>query len=277
MSKPTHYPPYATVEKSVGETPLDALKRFRHENELPETVKTAYAGRLDPMASGKLLLLIGDTCKRQQQFHTLDKEYEFSILFGLATDTHDVLGRITKISVPNNIEGDLQKAIRSIQSETHLELPYPIFSSKTVNGVPLHTWALREKLKEINIPVQTSTIYRIKLDKVYPLTGEETYHRATTKINSLPTVTEASKAEGADFRRQDVLADWQNFYDHHHSDTFIEAKLTATVSSGTYIRSLAHYLGQQCQTGAIASSIHRTKIGKYQTLFRQYGWWKKRY
>lgn len=277
MSKPPHYPPYATVEKAVGETPLDALKRFRQENKLPETIKTAYAGRLDPMASGKLLLLIGDTCKRQQQFHKLDKEYEFSILFGLTTDTHDVLGRITKISVPNNIKEDLQKAIRSIQSETHLELPYPIFSSKTVGGIPLHTWALRDKLAEIAIPVQTSTIHKIKLNEVYSITGKEIYRHATTMINSLPTVTETSKAEGADFRRKDVLTDWQSFYDRHHSDSFVEAKLTATVSSGTYIRSLAHYLGQQCQTGAIASSIHRTKIGKYQPLFRQYGFWKKRY
>ena len=48
------------------------------------------------MASGKLLILIGDECKNQKKYFGLDKEYEFEVLFGVESDTGDVLGLISK-------------------------------------------------------------------------------------------------------------------------------------------------------------------------------------
>ncbi|MCA9363758.1 hypothetical protein KC727_00880, partial [Candidatus Kaiserbacteria bacterium] len=83
---------YATIEKRIGETPLEAAERLRVTLGLSADIPLAYAGRLDPMASGKLLVLIGDECKKQEQYHTLDKEYTFEVLFGVRSDTADVLG-----------------------------------------------------------------------------------------------------------------------------------------------------------------------------------------
>jgi tRNA U55 pseudouridine synthase TruB len=40
-----------------------------------------------PMASGKLLVLLGEECKHQENYHSLDKEYEFSVLLGIGSDT----------------------------------------------------------------------------------------------------------------------------------------------------------------------------------------------
>ena len=53
---------FVTLEKAVGETPLSALERHRGEHPELLGIPMAYAGRLDPMASGKLLVLIGDEC-----------------------------------------------------------------------------------------------------------------------------------------------------------------------------------------------------------------------
>lgn len=43
-------------------------------------------------------------------------------------------------------------------------------------------------------------------------------------------------------------------------------KIRAEVSSGTYIRSLAHDIGQKLNTGAYLSALVRTKIGDYELV-----------
>jgi tRNA U55 pseudouridine synthase TruB len=43
--------------KNVGETPLECLERFRVENSEYKDVPMTYAGRLDPMAEGVLIVL----------------------------------------------------------------------------------------------------------------------------------------------------------------------------------------------------------------------------
>jgi tRNA U55 pseudouridine synthase TruB len=81
-----------TLWKEIGETPLEVLENFKEENPKYKNEKFAYAGRLDPMAEGKLLVLVGDTCKEREKYLNLDKEYEFEILLGFKSDTKDLLG-----------------------------------------------------------------------------------------------------------------------------------------------------------------------------------------
>ena len=51
-----------------------------------------YAGRLDPMASGLLIVLAGEETKNKEKYLNLDKEYLFEVLFGFKTVTYDFLG-----------------------------------------------------------------------------------------------------------------------------------------------------------------------------------------
>jgi len=66
-----------------------------------------YAGRLDPLAEGLLLVLTGEECKNKEKYLGLDKEYEVDVLFGFATDTYDILGKVlsaknySKSEIPN--------------------------------------------------------------------------------------------------------------------------------------------------------------------------------
>ena len=85
---------YVVLEKEIGETPLSTAEQFRVTRPDLIGIPLSYAGRLDPMASGKLLILLGEECKKQTEYHDLDKEYEFSVLFGIGSDTGDVLGRL---------------------------------------------------------------------------------------------------------------------------------------------------------------------------------------
>jgi tRNA U55 pseudouridine synthase TruB len=48
------------LNKKEGETPLEALSLFRSTHKSFKDVPMTYAGRLDPMASGLLVILIGE-------------------------------------------------------------------------------------------------------------------------------------------------------------------------------------------------------------------------
>jgi tRNA pseudouridine(55) synthase len=272
-------PRYIMLEKKVGQTPLACAEVWR-STQPPQvaTLPLAYAGRLDPMASGKLLVLIGDECKQQERYHALDKAYEFSVLCGIGSDTGDVLGRLTSTTtIPAHpSRNDLLKAISALTGP--LTLPYPVFSSKTVKGKPLHTWALEGRLDEIEIPHQASYVYKLTLTQLETKTRGDIYAEALAKVNSIPPVTDARKAIGNDFRRVDIREDWLAWSEAGSpTDTFPIAHFICIARSGAYMRSLAEEIGRQVGTPSLAYHIHRTTIGHYQPLPFHQGFWTTRY
>jgi len=242
--------------KKPGETPLEALGRLRREKpELKET-KLSYAGRLDPLAEGELLVLVGETCKEREKYLGLDKTYTLDILFGLSTDTGDVLGKIqerisvseeTKEEIKNNLVDKLKLFLgKRIQ-------PYPLFSSKPIEGKPLFQIAKEKEVEEIERPEKEIEIYEIKLLDFYTLGSYELEKKIYEKINSVR----------GDFRQEEILADWQNFFEKENSD-FLLARISVFCSSGTYMRVLAEEIGKAFSLPSLAFHIKREKIHLYQ-------------
>jgi len=272
---------YVVLEKKVGETPLSCAETWRQQQpQAYQNTPLAYAGRLDPMASGKLLILIGDECKKQKTYHDLDKRYEFSVLCGVSSDTADILGRLTFSAVPPTIDHErIHHVIKTMVGT--IQLPYPVFSAKTVKGKPLHMWTLENRLSEIIIPLQTSTIFSLKLIRTETKSRLTIYEEALAKINLIPPVTEERKALGNDFRRQDVRADWQHFRDAGHiTDRYTILHFSCIASSGTYMRSLAEEFGRRLDPKSplptLAYHIYRTHIGRYQKIMGGVGFWLKK-
>lgn len=268
---------YATIEKRIGETPLEAAKRIRGELGLAADIPLAYAGRLDPMASGKLLILIDDECKRQSEYHNLDKAYDFSVLFGVRSDTADVLGIVEGCDAPQVGSADLRRITKSLVGP--INLPYPHFSSKTVQGKPLHVWTLEGRLNEIEIPTKTSAIYKLNLTGLESVSKDDIYKNVLEKIETVTQVTDESKALGRDFRRVDVRAGWKAWHENPATkDTFQIAHFHCIAGSGTYMRTLAEVIAKELGTCALAHHIHRTHIGKYQKFhFINTGFWTKKF
>ena len=270
---------YVVLEKQIGETPLECAEIWRAAHPEYQGVPLAYAGRLDPIASGKLLILIGEECKKQTEYHGLDKTYEFEVLFGVQSDSGDVLGLVTECDAPELNEAQLRRVTKDLIGP--VTLPYPKFSSKTVQGKPLHTWTLEGRLDEIKIPTYTSAIYKLNLIELNTLTREETYTRASKKIESIPPVTDKRKAIGNDFRRPDIRTSWQTFKNSSTDSnlgakplSLQVAKFTCLCSSGTYMRTLAEVIAGELGTCGLAFSIHRTEIGNYRPLPFGLGFWQ---
>ncbi len=261
------------LEKKIGETPLEVLEAWRKKH--PSLVDTtmAYAGRLDPMASGKLLVLIGEECKHQENYHHLDKTYIFSVLFGVSSDSGDVLGLLTEGKAREIPQESIEKILPSLVGD--IELPYPIFSSRTIKGKPLHTWTLEGRLNEITIPSKKSTIYELALTKQEQKTRATIVVEASNKIESIPLVTDPRKAIGNDFRRPDIRKSWLEFSKAGtENDVFTIATFTCTASSGTYMRSLSEKIAEIIGSIGLAFYIHRTEIGQYDYVNKI---WSKRF
>ncbi len=250
------------LDKKVGETPLEVLEEWRKSRPDLKGVPLAYAGRLDPMASGKLLVLIGEECKKQTEYHNLDKEYVVEILFGLHSDSGDVLGLVEETSTPQLDGTMVNEVLKSFIGS--IEFPYPVFSAKTVQGKPLHTWAVENRLHEITIPTRTSEIYQLSLDELRTLTRSEVVTQSLQNIESIPKVTDPRKALGNDFRRPEVRSAWAKINDNGSpTDNFYIAKITCICSSGTYMRTLSELIAKKLNTEGLAFSIHRTTIGTF--------------
>lgn len=242
------------VYKPVGLTPLGAIEKFKDTHPEYKGEKISYAGRLDPMAEGLLLLLIGDENKKRKSYENLKKTYEFTILLGIETDTYDILGKIVYSNFTfdiGNLTFDILQSFLGKRLQT-----YPPYSSKTVLGKPLYWWARQNKLQEVAMPEKEIEIYDIQL------LGQETI----TIQNLRFMIQDKIQKVTGDFRQDEILKTWENFFNNlaiQQSNHLSVVHCTVTCSSGTYVRSLCHGIGQKLGTGAIALEIKRIQIGTY--------------
>ncbi|MEX0877550.1 MAG: hypothetical protein WDZ40_01645 [Candidatus Spechtbacterales bacterium] len=296
------------IYKPAGMTPLEAVKLFREEHPKYDGLKMTYAGRLDPLAEGVLLVLVGDELKQQEKYWDLDKEYEADILFGVSTDTYDVLGipaaetkksssqvprsdfsrastELSRMSentplrsrrkTPNGDQAQLQSRSSSERSRqtlfTLLEefkgeytFSFPPYSSRRVKGKPLFWWARNGRLDEIEIPKKTVQIYKIELVENSSIKKSVLVKQITEKVDSVR----------GDFRQEEIKNAWKELLENSNTDDFSVIKIKVACSSGTYIRSIAHDVGEKlgtglptaqstAQIGAVLLSLKRTRVGEH--------------
>lgn len=265
-------PPYVIAEKEVGQTPLEVVTNLKEKHAMPDDTRLSYAGRLDPMASGKLLVLVGDTCKRQRHFTKLDKEYIVEVLLGVGSDTGDVLGLPHEGKGVTVSDEEIRKALTPLVG-VHV-VPYPAFSSKTVSGKPLFLHALEGTLANITIPTHQEAFYAIRLIERNTYTKAELMERVREHLEKTPRTTEPSKHLGADFRIDAITKSWDELFATTSQESFTVLRIRVISGSGAYMRSLSGRIGENLATNGLALSIHRTTIGRYFPLLRL---WLKRF
>ncbi len=222
--------------KNLGETPLACLERFRGENPEYSGEKMTYAGRLDPMAEGLLIALVGDECHKKDEYLGLDKEYVFEVLFGIQSDTYDILG------IPKLIDDiSLIRANRRIDPGEFIGKrvqEYPAYSSRT--------FQLARDGVDFEPPTKEVEIFNI----------EQLEEREIPRADLLSEILERIDLVKGDFRQDEIGLAWQKFLDEA-PEKFRVVKIKINCSSGTYVRSICNELG------GLAYSINRTKVGQY--------------
>ena len=188
-----------TVDKPVGVTSHDVVNQLRAEY---GEGRIGHMGTLDPMASGLLMIGVGQAARLNKFLTGHDKTYVVTASFGRATNTYDSEGTVTEeVTVPENFNIDVDKL-----KGKHKQKP-PAFSAIKVNGKPAYV--------------------------------------------------DARKGRNPDLPERDIEVYDSNLLSRKDNDFCIEV----SVSSGTYIRSLIHDLGQELGVPAYVKTLHRSKIG----------------
>lgn len=237
------------IWKPVGLTPLEIANKFKEKNPEFKDEVVSYAGRLDPMAEGILILLIGEENKNREKYLELKKEYESEIIFGIATDTFDSLGLIKDVNLGEISKEEIEKALKTFLGKQ--KQFYPSYSSKAVVGKPLFWWARNNKLNEIKIPEREIEIYSIELLSFEKISVQVLVDQVTNQIKNVK----------GDFRQGEIIDSWKKFGINNKDKELIKIRIRISCSTGTYIRRIANDLGKKLETHAFAYSIKRTKIG----------------
>ena len=234
------------LNKEIGETPLERINRFKVDNPEYKDLPMTYAGRLDPMAEGVLLVLIGEECKKKEEYLYLDKEYEIEVLFGFETDTQDIFGKIIKNGKLSFLE--TQYILNVLKKVKDIPQKYPAYSSKTFEGKPLWQWAREGEEKQIE---SNGKIINIIFLGEREIKGEELLKNVEERI---------SKVKG-DFRQEEIVDLWKEKISLTENYKIISLKVIST--GGAYMRVLALEIGKLIGVPSLAFSIKRKKVGNF--------------
>lgn len=234
------------VNKPYGATPLWCIGELRRLGILSPEEKATYAGRLDPLATGLLLILKGEGVHAKNSFLGFTKTYEIELAFGAYTDTGDLLGVLEYIQedfyAPSH--ADLSNALSSIT-----EAPYPQFSSKPVNGTALHESGRNGE--EAERPLREMSFSVRNISDATP--GSFFALRKRTD--------EACALVQGDFRQEIISDSWHDVQDDFPIHSL---EMTIDVTSGTYIRSIPEILFSEFHIPSVITKIHRTKVGEFE-------------
>ena len=122
--------------------------------------RIGHTGTLDPLATGLMVLCVGQATKFSQFLLVKDKSYRVSIKLGVATDTFDAEGLVTSEKAVNHVTRELIEAsLTNFQGEIE-QIP-PMYSAIKKNGVPLYKMA-RRGLK-VDLEPRKTRIHEIEI------------------------------------------------------------------------------------------------------------------
>jgi tRNA pseudouridine55 synthase len=149
------------VNKPEGWTSHDVVAKMRG---IAGTKSVGHLGTLDPIATGVLPVMIGQTTRLARYFEKSEKAYEAVIRFGFATSTYDREGEPLAPPVEITVTGDqIEACLAPLRGDID-QMPPPI-SAKKIGGVPAY------KLARQNKPVELSPV-RVSLYELTPLSVE---------------------------------------------------------------------------------------------------------
>lgn len=153
------------VDKEPGMTSHDVVAKVRR---ILGIRSIGHAGTLDPLASGLLLLLVGEATKISDYLLNGDKSYEVTVRMGLETDSMDITGKILKETLLRDSAGLLRPEVAeqrvrevALSATGVLSLEVPVHSAVKVGGKKLYELAHRGERPE-EVPVREMTFYGLQ-------------------------------------------------------------------------------------------------------------------
>ncbi len=145
------------IDKPAGWTSHDVVGKVRR---LLGQKSVGHAGTLDPLATGVLLVCVGQATRVSEYLMAGRKVYRAVVQLGIETDTYDVEGTIVaKRDVPELSHEDLIAAMMRFTGR--IEQTPPAYSAIKQDGVPAYRKARRGEM--VTIQPRQVTIHDIEL------------------------------------------------------------------------------------------------------------------
>ena len=144
------------LNKSSGLSSASALARVRG---IFRANKGGHAGALDPLASGLLPILLGESAKFASFFLEGKKKYIAEGTLGITTSTCDAEGEVLERREINGCMDRFDEALDHFRGVI-TQIP-PIYSAVKVAGKPLYKYA--RKGHDVEIPSREVEIYEINV------------------------------------------------------------------------------------------------------------------
>lgn len=117
------------MDKPKGVTSFDLVREWRKKLSVK---KVGHAGTLDPLATGLMILAVGEGTKLLEFLLGCDKEYQVVAEFGAVSDTFDADGQLAQVSNKKIEQNQVEMALRSFLGEID-QVP-PKYSALKING-----------------------------------------------------------------------------------------------------------------------------------------------
>ncbi|MGZ3691034.1 MAG: tRNA pseudouridine(55) synthase TruB [Pseudobdellovibrio sp.] len=124
------------INKASGLTSHDVVSRVRR---ILKTKEVGHSGTLDPLATGLMVLLIGEATKLSAFVTEGNKSYEVGVKLGVTTDTLDITGQVLSEKQISQTTPQILEAALALHGE--MNLPIPMFSAKKIDGKKLYEYA----------------------------------------------------------------------------------------------------------------------------------------
>ena len=174
------------IDKPAGMTSFGVVARVRRllSQRAGGRVKVGHTGTLDPFATGLMILLVGKSTKRSNEFLKLDKVYEAEIVLGETSTTGDPEGEITQTTNRTDEIAKIELEAALAQFTGEIQQVPPAFSAIKINGQ--RAYKLARKGEEVIMPARTVTLYSLELvEYSYPVVKIRAHVSSGTYIRTL--------------------------------------------------------------------------------------------
>src|SRR4029079_5155852 len=216
------------VDKPPGPTSHDIVAFVRRTLKIS---RVGHTGTLDPLATGLLVVLVGHATRLAQFLVADEKEYVADVRLGIATPTYDAASLSEGRSAGSEVRcsnAEIEAVLAEFRG-TFMQTP-PAFSAKKVDGVPAYRQARKD------LPVELKPV---------AVTVRELEVLSAPHPDLAPPASNPAPRAAPPAPRTSLL------------------RLRVAASSGFYVRSLAHDIGQRLGCGAHLEALRRTRVGRF--------------
>ncbi len=143
------------VNKPSGITSHDVVAKVRR---ILSIKSVGHTGTLDPMASGLMILLLGEATKLSQYILEGDKSYRVGFRLGIKTDTLDSTGKVVQ---ERRVDVSLEQVHdAALALNGQFVWPVPVYSAIKVQGQKLYDYA--RDGTAVEIPTKSMKFWDVK-------------------------------------------------------------------------------------------------------------------